>query len=339
MNKITKHILKKFIETFNPIFFSLFFMVSIIYFIRIAKITSIIKVTFIELGKLYIYMLPRLLLYTLPVVFFISIAISLSKMSKDNEISIIFSFGYSPKKLTKIFSILSLGITTFLLIDAIFLIPISKELYNNFVDIKKAQAKLNISSMKFGQKFENWFVFINKSDKKNSFENVIMYQKKKKQENFILADKANILNNKGTLELSLKDGKIFTINKKNIEQTQYKNLDIFNTQNTKVLGSKGVISYWKKALVDKKRAKNFVILILISIFPILTFLLSISIGIFNPRYESNKAYPYIFTTILLYYILIYSFTSSSPILSLIVIPIFFFTASFVFFKNKILKRY
>ena len=108
MNKITKHILKNFIETFNPIFFSLFFMISIIYFIKIAKITSIIKVTFLELGELYIYMLPRLLLYTLPVVFFISIAISLSKMSKNNEINIIFSFGYSPKKLTKIFSILSL---------------------------------------------------------------------------------------------------------------------------------------------------------------------------------------------------------------------------------------
>ena len=119
----------------------------------------------------------------------------------------------------------------------------------------------------------------------------------------------------------------------------YKNLDIFNTQNTQVLGSKGIISYWKKALVDKGRAKDFATFILISIFPILTFLLSISIGIFNPRYESNKAYPYIFVTILLYYILIYSFASSNPILSLIAIPILFFITSFIFFKNKILKRY
>ena len=339
MNKITRYILKNFIESFNPIFFSLFFMVSIIYFIKIAKITSIIKITFLELGELYLYILPRIIIYTFPVVFFIAIAMSFVKMSKDNEITVMFSFGYSPKKIVKIFATISIFITAFLLMNAIFLVPISKQLYNNFVDIKKAEAKLNINAMEFGQKFSNWLVFINKSDKQNSFEDIVMYSKEKNRENFILANKANISNKKGALELKLKSGKVFSIYQNDIKQTDYKTLSITRYQNMEISSSKGVFSYWKKALADKGRAKDFAIFILVSLFPISTFLLSISFGIFNSRYENSNIYVYIFATVLIYYVLMYFLISVNPIMALIVVPTLTIFASIVTFKKRILKRY
>ncbi len=339
MNKITRYILKNFIESFNPIFFSLFFMVSIIYFIKIAKITSIIKITFLELGELYLYILPRIIIYTFPVVFFIAIAMSFVKMSRDNEITVMFSFGYSPLKVVKIFTTISMFITAFLLMNAIFLVPISKQLYSNFIDVKKAEAKLNINAMEFGQKFSNWLVFINKSDKQNSFEDIIMYSKDKDKENFIISKKANISNKKGALELKLKQGKAFGIYKNNIKQTDYKTLSITRYQNMEISSSKGVFSYWKKIFTDKGRAKDFAFFILISLFPISTFLLSISFGIFNSRYEKSNIYIYIFLTILIYYILIYFLISVNPLFALITVPTLTIFTSIAIFKKKILKKY
>ena len=339
MTKIGKYILKNFIESFNPIFFTLFFMVSIIYFIKIAQITAIIKVTFLELGELYIFILPRIIIYTFPMVFFISIVLSLVKMSKDNELSVIFSFGVSPNRLVKIFFILSLATSLFLLLNALFLVPISKQLYKNFVDVKRAEAKLNINAMEFGQKFSNWLVFINRSDKKNSFKDIVMYSKDKNKENFIISDMATIKNNKGTLNLELKDGKAFIIERDSIKQTDYKKMKIYNNKNLEITQKKGILIYWLKALKDKKRAKDFATFVLVSIFPFFTFLIAISIGIFNPRYERNNVYLYIFITILSYYILMYYLISLNPILSLIVVPLSAFATSLIVFKRKILRRY
>jgi len=339
MRRVTKYILKNFVESFNPIFFSLFFMVSIIYFIKIAKITSVIKITFLELAELYLYILPRIIIYTFPVVFFISVAMSLVKLSKDNEITVMFAFGYSPKQVAKIFGTISLIVTAFLLMNAIFLVPISKQLYSNFVDIKRAEAKLNINAMEFGQKFSNWLVFINKSDKQNNFKDIVMYSKEKDKENFILANNANISNKNGALKLTLNNGKVFTIYSDSIKQTNYKKLLITRYQNMEISSSKGVLSYWKKALEDNGRAKDFAIFVLVSLFPISTFLLSISFGIFNSRYENNNVYAYIFITVLSYYVVMYYLISVSPLAALIAIPISAIAISYVIFKRKILKRY
>ncbi len=339
MNKISKYILKNFTESFNPIFFTLFFMVSIIYFIKIAQITAVIKVTFLELGELYLFILPRIIIYTFPIVFFIAIAITLTKMSKDNEISVIFSFGVSPKKIVKIFFVLSLATSLSLLINAVFLIPISKQLYRSFVDVKKAEAKLNISAMEFGQKFSNWLVFINKSKKQNNFQDIIMYSKDKNKEDFIIAKNASIKNSKGVLSLHLQNGKAFVIEKESIKQTDYKTMDIYNSKNLEISGSKGVLSYWLKGIKDKGRAKDFATFILVSLFPLFAFLLSVTIGIFNPRYEKSNAYTYIFLTIFSYYVLMYYLISINPLLSIVLVPAITLAFSIIFFKRKILKRY
>ncbi len=339
MSKITKYILKNFTESFNPIFFTLFFMVSIIYFIKIAQITAIIKVTFLELGELYLFILPRIIIYTFPVVFFIATSLALVKMSKDNELSVIFSFGVSPNKIVKIFFILSTFTSIFLLTNAIFLVPISKQLYKNFVEVKKAEAKLNITAMEFGQKFSNWLVFINKSQKRNHFQDIVMYSKKQNEEDFIIAKNASIQNHKGSLNLNLKNGKAFAIQKENIKQIDYEDMKIFNSKNLNISQENSILSYWLRGLKDKGRAKDFAIFILISLFPLLTFLISITIGIFNPRYEKNSIYTYIFITVFLYYAIMYYTISINPLLSFIAIPFISLLVSISFYKKKILKRY
>ena len=339
MTKINKYIYKNFFESFSPIFFSLFFMISIIYFIKFAQITAVIKITFLELGKLYIFMLPRMVIYIFPIVFFISIAITLVKMSKDNEMSVIFSFGVSPKKISKLFFSLSFIMTIFLMFDTIFLIPLSVKLFKNFIDVKKTEAKFNIKPSEFGQKFSNWYVFINKANKQNDYQDIIMYSKKDNQEQFIIAKKASIDNKQGNLSLDLKDGKAFIINEDNIKQSDYKDLKIYNKQNSQIFINKNILSYWRQGLKDKGRARDFSLFMLLSFFPLFSFLLAISIGIFNPRYEKNYVYFYIFIIIFTYYVSMMYAISISPLIALCIIPLATLILSTIIFKRKILRRY
>ena len=166
-----------------------------------------------------------------------------------------------------------------------------------------------------------------------------MYSKEKNKENFIISKNADIQNDKGVLNLNLKDGKAFIIEKESIKQTDYKTMKIYNSRNLDITQSKGILSYWLKALKDKGRAKDFATFILISIFPLFAFLIAISIGIFNPRYERNNVYLYIFTTIFSYYVIMYYLISINPILSLVLVPLLTLIASVTLFKRKILTRY
>jgi len=58
---------------------------SIVFFIQIARITSYIEISFGELFKLYSFMLPRVLLFVVPIAFFVSLAMTLFRLSKENE--------------------------------------------------------------------------------------------------------------------------------------------------------------------------------------------------------------------------------------------------------------
>jgi lipopolysaccharide export system permease protein len=316
-------------------------MASIILFIRISKITSVIKLDFFELGKLYIYMLPNILMYTLPVTFFIGIVISLFKMSKENEMTVLFSLGYSPRKIAKFYFRFSFLITIALLLNSIFLIPISKQLYKSFVNYKQTEAILNIKATEFGQSFSNWLIFTDESTGENSYKNIVLfnYDEKKAQENFIIAKRADLKSEKGVLKLNLYDGRTFEIKKESINQIDYKIMKINTTPRFSIFKTDSVFDYWKIAYTDKKRAYDLAFHIIISLFPLATYLFAMTIGIVNPRYEKGHIYIYIFLVIILYYALTYSLSSLHPPSSIVIVYLVSVFASKLFFKQKILARY
>jgi lipopolysaccharide export system permease protein len=102
MNRVSRYLLKHFSELFSSLFFILFFITSVVFFIKLTAMTAIIKMNFLELGTLYIYLLPRTLIYTLPLTFFIALCITLFNLSKENETIVLFTLGYNPKKIATI---------------------------------------------------------------------------------------------------------------------------------------------------------------------------------------------------------------------------------------------
>jgi len=305
MNRVSRYLLKHFSELFSSLFFILFFITSVVFFIKLTAMTAIIKMNFLELGTLYIYLLPRTLIYTLPLTFFIALCITLFNLSKENETIVLFTLGYNPKKIAKLFLALASILSFMLIVDIFILIPISKQLNSNFLEYKKTEAKFNIKANEFGQKFSDWLVYIEHSDSNQNYTGITLYQapNKKEDEKLIIATNAAIFNEKGTLRLNLDQGKIFEFTKEDIQQIDFERMHINSSPKTPVSAIQTIEEYWKGVFVDQKRAYDLSFFLLIALFPIASTLIALSIGIVTYRYDKGSIYIAMFGTISLYLIL------------------------------------
>ena len=341
MGRVNHYLLKHFSSLFASLFFTLFFITSVVFFIKIASITAVIKISFYELGLLYVYLLPNILTYTLPVTFFIALSISLFNLSKENETIVLFTLGYMPKKIARLFIVISSILSLLLIVNILVLIPTAKQLNANFLDYKRAEAKFNIKATEFGQKFSDWLVYIDKSDKKDSYSNIVMYQEEtaKNSEKIIIAKSADIDNDNGVLKLKLTDGKAFEISTEKIEQANFKEMHLKSEPKYRVSSVKDIITYWEFALKNDKRAYKLSFLLIIALFPIATVLFGVSIGIVTYRYERGGIYPSMATVILGYIIPGIILARYIHLWAVVFVFLVTIICSYIFYRKKILLKY
>ena len=151
--KLNNYLYSQLAITFFPIFLGLFFITSIVFLVKIASLTSVITIDFFELFRLYSYVVPQIIFYTMPISFFISLVITLAKLSSEYELTVITSFGLNPINILKIFLPLILLLSALLLVVSVGLIPKTKFLTKQFLDLKTKDANFNIKASEFGQKF------------------------------------------------------------------------------------------------------------------------------------------------------------------------------------------
>ena len=338
MDKINRFLINNFFKVFIPLFFTLFSIASILFFIMISRFTSYLTLTFLELGEIFIYLLPKIIIFTLPVSFFVSLAISAFNMSKESENIVLFSLGYPSKKIASLYFVLSLLTSVFLLVNVLFILPTAKQLYKNFIEIKKVEAKINIKPTEFGQRFSDWMVFINKTDN-NGYKDIILYNQKKKKETFILANHAKINHEKGLLNLSLDNGKTFYITDKEIKQIDYAKMNINNFLRGEELHNDTIMEYWKKALTDQKRAKDLSFLTLTALFPLVSFLFALAIATLNIRHDRVHLYPFLFAMVISYYIVSIVFAKTFPFVGIVAVSLLYYIFSKILFVKKVVKRF
>lgn len=336
-----KYLLNQFLNTNLSIFFVLFGIVSMIFFIGLAKLTSSIEISFIELLKLYAFTLPRILIFTLPIAFFIALTLALFRLSRENESIVLFTLGLSPINLAKFFLKISTLVSAFMLFVALVMLPIVFELQDNFVNYKRTQVKLNFKSGEFGQNFLGWMIFIEKQES-GIYENITMYYPKRKdtdKEQLIIAKKASLQNKSDSLAFELFDGKIYDFeNGENLFVGRFDKL-IVNTQfNNSDLKTKKFYEYWSDISNNDDKAREFVIYTTIALFPLASTLFALSLGIVTYRYEKGFIYVGMLGVIAVYFGLLNIFYKP-PILMCALIFISFFIASIICFKKMILSRY
>lgn len=337
--KLQRYLYSQLAITFFPIFFGLFFITAVIFLVKISALTAIITVNFFELFRIFSYTIPDIIFYTMPISFFISMVITLSKLSSEYELTVITSFGLNPFKILKIFLPLTLLLTLLLLVVSVGLIPKTDFERKQFVNIKKNEANFNIKSGEFGQKFGDWLIFIN--DKKNNlYEDVKLLKVQKDNDQFVISKNAVLENDKGVLSIRLAEGKAFLIEKEEFNQINYEAMYI----NDSISAAKTTIftttyDYWKDNIKNKVDLDDLTFFILTSFFPLMSLFLVITFGYFNPRYEKNRAIMYSLISIVLYYVLIKSIGDKIFLHTLYIIPILWLSGTYFLYSKTIKKEY
>ena len=325
--------------SFFPIFLGLFFITSVVFLVKIVSLTSVIKMNFIELFSLYLYTVPQILLFTLPISYFLSLVISISKLSSEYEMTVITSFGVGPLNIVKKLLPITLLISIALLVITLGLIPKAKYLMNSFIDYKKNEANFNIKESEFGQKFGDWLIFIEKKED-NIYKNVKLFKKENNKEELIVSETAILDNKKGNLTFKLFNGKIFIIDDSELNEIGFETMyinEIVNNQQILVFSTS--LNYWILSLEYNLDNDSFVFFILTSIFPLISLFLVITFGYFNPRYEKNRAVAYSIGAVILYYVLIKYIGDRLLLHSLYIIPTIWIIASYILYSKTIKKEY
>ncbi|HEY9204250.1 LptF/LptG family permease [Sulfurimonas sp.] len=324
---------------FLSIFLPLFSIASVVFLIKMATYTAVIQLSLLEMGKLFFFMLPELLFYTLPISFFIAATLALFKLSNDNEIVVLFALGIRPKVILKTLLFPALFLSIVMLFNFFVLFPHAKVLSNNFISYKKSEAKFNLSASEFGHKFGEWLLYIGKDNQNETYSDVILFNKKQNEEVIIGAKKAEIINDSGILRLKLTDGEGYSYSEEKFTQIDFETMFINDTMKTDLDEYQTPMEYWFPKEPSIKTQKRLITNALFSIFPILSLFLIASIGIVHVRHQKGKVYLFLFLSIIIYDALAVALQLAISVYALPVMIIGWLIATYLIYKKMIVSKF
>ncbi len=339
MDKLKSYLLSNFSQIYFSIFLPLYVIASVVMLIKIAAFTSVIQLSLFEMVKLYLFMLPDLLFYTLPVTFFIAAVMTVAKLSFDYEMIVIFSLGVKPSSILRFFTKLALYQTALLVLLFFVLAPHTKNLYRNFLKVKTTEAKFNIEASEYGHKFGDWLIFVGQDNDDGHYSDVILFNQKDTEETLIVAKQADIVSQKGVLKLQLEQGKGFTYSQESLSQMSYRKMFINDTTIADTAEYKDTLQYWFNPDNRKSMKEKFSIKFLVALFPLLTVFLAPAIGIINARHQKGYTYAYIFVTVVLYYGATFSIAKSLGLYTIAIVSITTLLSVGYLYYHKVVKRY
>ncbi len=302
MDKLRHYILSNLSILFFSIFLPLFSIASVIFLIKLATYTSVIQLSVTEMAKLYLFVIPELLFYTLPIAFVVGGALALYRLSNDNEMVVVFSLGISPSFVARVLAAPALLLTILLLVDYIVVTPYIKIISANFLDKKKAEAKFNLTASEFGHHFGDWMLFVNKSDRDSRvFEDVVLFNKAMKDEIIIKADKAELINQSGALKLKLDDGESYSYNNELLKIMLFKTAYINDKMTSDPMIYHSIIDYWTNNELRDRKNQRLVTNTLLSFFPLISVFLMIALGVVHARHQKRWIYLWLFLSIVGFY--------------------------------------
>lgn len=302
MDKLRRYLLANLSLLFFSIFLPLFAIASVIFMIKLATYTAVIQLSLAEMGKLYLFVLPELLFYTLPIAFVISGALALYRLSNDNEMVVIFSLGVPPRFIARILAAPALLLSLFLLVNYLLITPYINSINKQFLNAKQREAKFNLKAAEFGLSFGEWMLFINKSDNEaRTYGDLVLFSKEMKDEIVIAAKAAELINDGGVLQFRLDEGKSYIYNDQSFKQMAFKTAYINNMLDGDTVEYRGAVDYWTSE--EKRERKNELLITntLISLFPLLSLFLMIALGVVHARHQKRWIYLWLFLSVIGFY--------------------------------------
>jgi len=303
MVKVKRYISSNFVKSFLTIFLPFFLIISLVYLVKISALTAKIQITFLELLQLYSYSVPDIIFYTLPLSFIASLANVLVRLSQDNELIALYSLGLNANKLLRRLLLLSILFSLLLITISFLAMPLSKQLSKSFKEEKKAEAKLNIVPGELGQKFGEYYIYV-KEKNGDIFDDMVVYTRTdRNNEQFFAAQTGQLNNQPNVTSLLLNDGYGYTYSNIQLQQAQYKSLEVFDGVDKKPYKFEDIIEHWSHAATDTKRMHRVLFFAFVSLIPLLSLYLVAAYTMINPRYQGNHTFLVIFTTSLFLYLI------------------------------------
>ena len=303
MVSIRSYLSSNFTKTFLTIFIPFFFIISLVYLVKISILTAKIQMTLPELLQLFGYSIPTIIFHTLPISFIASIATTFQRLSIDNELIALFSLGMPARKLIYPLIFIALLFASLLLVISFITMPQTNQLFNAFKHSKKAEMTFNIVPEEFGQKFGHHYIYITDEVNGKFKETVIYYQDDNHTDQILSADSGEMLNKDGIFSLILYNGKGYTFDSDTVRETTYKKMQTYDAMGNRNMQLYGVGDYWKQSMTDKQRKQKMLFYFFISVIPLLSLYMIAAFSIINPRYQKNHSFIVIGVIAALFYFL------------------------------------
>jgi len=166
----------------------------------------------LTLLQLILFMLPSLLIYIIPVSFFLAVLVAFNRLSGDSEIIAMKAGGLSLLRLSRpvvLMAIISYTLTTFLTLYAFPWGNLSSKML--LYKVIMTRAYLGIKERTFNGNFEGLVLYVNRI-KGNELEGILLSEERSgKEANTVIARRGVILSNPPTITLRLIDGTIHDI--------------------------------------------------------------------------------------------------------------------------------
>ena len=324
---LNKYLINNFFSSFWTLFSILFIIASMILLLVISNVTAMLKITISEFLYLYTLSLPEIIFFTIPLSFFITASLSISKLFENSELITVLSLGVSPKRIIEPFWKISILITLVMLFIVFLSIPGSQISYKNFFNTKKTESQFNFAPSSIGQKFGNWNIFI-KNKHKNNYKNLVLYNQEKNI--LILSKKAKTYKKGNYFVLSLKNGFSYSTSKGKISYLKFNQLDINQKISLQNISFKTISQYLKKYKFKTNRY------FIIALFPIISLFFLASISFFHNRYQKN--YSLIFALVISVAYYLSAFVLSKQLWAVfVIVPIFTIIAKLL--EKRRIKRF
>jgi len=302
MDRVRWYIVSNFFRTFLTLFIPLFFIISLVYVVKIASLTTKIEINVAELLEMFSYFIPMILFYTLPISFIAASSSMFFRLSSDNELVALFSLGVKSGYIVRTIAYIAIILSSILLFLSLAIMPQSKHLFNQFKSNKLKEARLNIVPNQLGQKFGNFYIYLKEKNEKD-LKDVVVYNADTKGNNQIfIAPKGQIKDDNGLFWLELYNGKGYTYDKETLKEIEYAKMNIYDSIDFDEMSFKNSMLYWSSAKENESIKQRLLFTIFTSLIPILSLYTIVAFSIINSRYQNNRSFLVIASTSALFYL-------------------------------------
>jgi lipopolysaccharide export system permease protein len=223
-------------EVLYPFLMTLFVFTFVLIMGRILSLVDLMinkGVQFTDILKLIVFLMPALLLFTIPLALIIAILIGIGRLSRDNEFTVLRACGLSFHKIAA--PVLAAALIAFLLtaVTTCFLIPKGNMAAKNLLYwIVKQKASVGIKEKVFNDDFRGIVIYADQIPVSGEFmEGVLLYDERTTDEpSMIIASKGYLVSNPDSfiVTLRLENGSIHTVESefKNYKKVDFSTYDV-----------------------------------------------------------------------------------------------------------------